>query len=264
MPHAGSTGSSSARGDAPTGRVRDLAPVRLDRRSGARGVRFFASPTNEPRSRRASDVLAAAAAFVGLVLLGWIHLPPASFEKALVDLVDAFPDFLDGLWQLSYDLLVLWAAVLLVVALLRRRPALVRDQLVAALAALVVALVFSRAVAGSWLDIWRSLGAGEDAATFPALRLGMAGAAIITASPHLSRPTRRVGRWMLGLGAVSVALLGAATPTAAAGGLLVAVLAAATTHLVFGSCGGRPGLGEVRAALDELGVPLASIGAAAC
>jgi glycosyltransferase 2 family protein len=85
---------------------------------------------------------------------------------------------------------------------------------------------------------------------------------VATASPHLSHPVRRVSRWIVTLGATAAAVLGATTPTGAIAGLLVAALAAAVVHLVFGSCGGRPGLGDVRAAVADLGVPLASLGAA--
>ena len=70
---------------------------------------------------------------------------------------------------------------------------------------------------------------------------------------------RRLGWWLVVLGGASITLLGAATPTGAAAGVLVALLAAGAVHLLFGSCGGRPGLTEVATALDELGVQVSAL-----
>jgi uncharacterized membrane protein YbhN (UPF0104 family)/tRNA A-37 threonylcarbamoyl transferase component Bud32 len=236
--------------------------MRGDHGTGATGFRFFSSPVDEPRARRATDLLLGLGALAGLVVLGWLHVPPTSFERALVDLLAAFPDVLDGVWQLLYDLPVLWALGLVLLALVRRRPALARDQLLAVAVALVVGLVAGHAVEPSWPGIWTALRVSEPPPHFPALRVALAGAAAITASPHLSHPVRRVGRWVVGLGAMAATVLGTATPTAAGAGLLVALLAGAVVHLLHGSCGGRPGLGDVRDALDDLGVPMASLGAA--
>jgi len=234
-----------------------------DRRVGAPGFRFYASPSDEPRARRASDVLPAVGALVGLMLLGWINQPPASFERALIGLLAAFPEFLDGVWQFLYDVLLLWALALMLLALARRRGPLVRDQVLAAMVALAVGVAAGWIVETSWPGAWPVLTADEPPAFFPALRLAIGTACVVTASPHLSRPVRQVSRWIVALGAASAALLGVATPTGAVAGLLVAVFAAAGVHLVFGSSGGRPGLGEVGAALAGLGVPVSSLGAAA-
>jgi uncharacterized membrane protein YbhN (UPF0104 family)/tRNA A-37 threonylcarbamoyl transferase component Bud32 len=227
-----------------------------------RGIRIFASPVDEPRARRATDVVLGVGALVGLLLLCWVAEPPASFEQALVDLVDAVPTFLRGVWQLLFDLLAVWAIVLVVTAAVRRRGSLVRDQLLAAAVALVVAAVAGRLVEGAWPHIWSALRDVQAPPAFPSLRVAIAAATIITASPHLSRPTRRIGRWMVTLGTASAVLLGAATPTGALSALLAALLGAAAVHLVFGSCAGRPGLREVQTALDELGVRTTSLGAA--
>jgi uncharacterized membrane protein YbhN (UPF0104 family)/tRNA A-37 threonylcarbamoyl transferase component Bud32 len=241
-------------------RGRDGAVMRRNRGIGPRGFRFFASPIDEPRARRASDVLVAAATVAGLLLSGWVAAPPVSFETALGDLLAAVPGFLDGLWQLVGDLLVLWAVVLVLVALARHRLSLVRDQVLAALLALIIAVVTSRAVEGSWPEVWRSLGESGPPPLFPALRVAAVGAGILVASPYLSRPARRVSQWIVAGGAASAAVLGATSPSGAVAGVLVAVLAAAVVHLVVGSCGGRPGVAEVRAALDELGVRTLSVG----
>jgi glycosyltransferase 2 family protein len=236
--------------------------VEEERAERVRGIRVFASPIDEPRARRATDAVLAVAAAAGLLLVGWVADPPAAFERALIELVDAIPDFLRGVWQLLLDLFSMWAVVLVVVATVRRRFGLVRDELFAAAAALAIACVAVRIVDGAWPDLWHTLRDVEPPPTFPAVRVAVAAACVITASPHLSRPTRRIGRWLVTVGAASIVLLGGASPAGAIGALLVALLAAAAVHLVFGSCGGRPGLSEVRRALDELGVRTTALGAA--
>jgi len=230
--------------------------------SARRGYRLFASPIDEPRARRATDVVLAAVSVLGLALLGWVNTPPASFERALIDLFEALPDFFDGLWQLLYDSFALWALVLLITALARRRFALARDLALASVAAVAVSLACARIVQGSWPDLWAALRSSEPPPYFPSLRVALVAAIVLTASPDLSRPTRRLGSWLIVLGTASVALLGAATPTGVMAGVLVALLAAAAVHLVFGSCAGRPSLSDVEARLREVGVSTSSLGVA--
>lgn len=231
-------------------------------RIGTAGFRFFAGPVEEPRARRAGDVLLAVGTIVGLVVLGWVSQPPTAVEQAVIDLLATVPGFLDAVWQLLYDLLVLWALVLVVVALARRRASLARDQLSGVLVALAVGVVVGRVVDESWPGVGSALGTSGPPSAYPCLRVALAGACVATASPHLSRPMRRVSRWIVTLGALAATVLGASAPTGALAGLLVASLAAAAVHLVFESCGGRPGLGDVGTAVAGLGVPLASLGAA--
>jgi uncharacterized membrane protein YbhN (UPF0104 family) len=224
-----------------------------------RGFRFFSSPIDEPRARRAGDAVLVVSSLIGIAVLGWASNPPTAVEQAAIDLLDAFPAFLDGVWQLLSDALLLWALVLVVAAFVRQRSALARDVILASALALVVALVVARLVEGAWPDLWRSLTSTTPPPSFPSARVAIASAVILTASPHLSQPMRRIGRWALALGGASIALVGAATPTGALASVLVAAAAAAVVHLVFGSCGGRPGLTEVRTALEELGVHVSGL-----
>ena len=231
-------------------------------RIGTAGFRFFAGPVEEPRARRAGDVLLAAGTIAGLLVLGWVSQPPTAVEQAVIDLLATLPGFLEAVWQLLYDVLVLWALVLVVVALARQRASLARDQLSGSLVALAVGVVVGRVVDESWPGVGSALGASGPPSAYPCLRVALVGACVATASPHLSRPMRRVSHWIVTLGALAAVVLGASAPTGALAGLLVASLAAAAVHLVFGSCGGRPGLGDVGAAVADLGVPLVSLGAA--
>jgi glycosyltransferase 2 family protein len=95
------------------------------------------------------------------------------------------------------------------------------------------------------------------------MRISLMVAVLMVASPHLSLPLRRFGRWLVFLAALSVCFLGVSTPTGAAAGLFVAAIAASLVHLALGSSAGRPGLNEVSSALAELGVQTTSLHIAA-
>jgi uncharacterized membrane protein YbhN (UPF0104 family) len=226
------------------------------------GPRLFATPVDEPRARRATDAISAAASAAGLVLLGWVTSPPSGFETALSGLFAAVPDFFGGLWRLLVGLPVVMAVLSVVVAAARRRIALARDLVLAAVLGLLTAIVAARLVDGSWPDVLDALQADSSPPLYPAARLAVAGAVVMTASPHLTRPVRRLGRWLLAGAALGLVLLDATSPVGALAGLLVASLASAFVHLAFGSSGGRPGLDHVAAALEQLGVRSTALRAA--
>ena len=139
---------------------------------------------------------------------------------------------------------VAWAVTLLVAALVRRRPTPGprppgRRRRGAARSAWCVGAIVAD-------DPWASLRRFADARR-PARRsrpgaLTIAAAVIATASPHLSRPFRHFGRWLIaGCSSLGALFLGATTADAAASPPSPsALLAAAVVHLVVGSPGGRP------------------------
>ncbi|HMK12947.1 MAG TPA: lysylphosphatidylglycerol synthase transmembrane domain-containing protein [Acidimicrobiales bacterium] len=226
------------------------------------GIRLFAGPVDDPRARRASDVIQVVLSAFFLVILGIIAVPPTTIERALITFLGSFPDFLDGLWQALSDVLILAAIAVVIASAVRRRLSLVRDLILAVVVAFGVALVFGRIVEGHWLPAWDTLRQVEPPPWFPGLRIAAFATVLLTARPHLSRPARRLSVWLVGLAAVSVVILGATTPTGAIAALLLASTAAAIVHLVFGSCEGNPGLPEVAAALAQLGVDAHDLGAA--
>ena len=79
---------------------------------------------------------------------------------------------------------------------------------------------------------------------------------IVSLSPLLVRPLRRLGRWIIGLGVLGAAIVGVSTPSGAIAAVLIGVAAAAGTRLAFGTSAGRPSLGDVAAALAQLGFAL--------
>src|SRR6187455_3232347 len=107
--------------DEPTPVSERLAHVRRG------GIRLFASPSDEPRSRRISDVVSLTACVLSLILLGIIAEPPSQFESKLLDVAAATPGFLTVVWNASSNLLAIWVLVIIGVALVRRRLRIARD-----------------------------------------------------------------------------------------------------------------------------------------
>ena len=225
-----------------------------------RRARLFSSGVDEPRARRATDVILVVAAAVALGLLSLVAVPQAGYERALISFARAVPGVFDSLWRLLIDVLALAVVIVLVATIVRRRFSLLRDLVLAAVVAFVLAVIVERATLAAWPTFSGSLRIAG--AWFSPLRLSVPAAVAMTASPHLSQPARRVGWWIVLLAALACVLLGAATPTGALAGVAIAVVAAGIVHLVFGSCRGRPGLDDVVVALAGLGVVTRSVGAA--
>jgi uncharacterized protein (TIRG00374 family) len=218
-----------------------------------RGLRVFAAPPGQPRARRATDLVLLVPALLGLALAIAAY-PPSSFERALERLLVSIPDWLDPVWEFLTDWLWLWAIVLVIAALVRRRLTVVAQALAALVVAAAVALVGARLAIGAWPDLAGALFGTADSPEFPSVRVAEATAVIVTVSPHLTRPLRRFGRWIVVLGAASAPIVGGVTPVGALAAVLVAVVAAAAVRLASGTSAGRPGLADVAAGLAQLGV----------
>ncbi len=218
-------------------------------------LRLYSSARHRPRARRATDVL--------LVLLGTASIagfvaaaqPPSAFERALIDLAASLPAFLDVVWKILAGLLLAWAVVLLALSVIRLRLDLARDLLLAS----VTATLLATAVDDAFLDgrsssIWDALLSTGPPTESVSVRLAAVVAATVVASPHITRPFRATSRWLVLLGAISLVVLAATTPTGAVLGVLCGSVAAAAVHLLLGSAAGRPSLAEVADALAELDV----------
>ena len=191
-----------------------------------------------------------------------LAVPPPGFARALGELLASAPAVLDGAWQILIDTLAVAALAVVIAAAVARRWAVARDAVLAAALAVVLWLVLGRWVTDAWPDVWDSLPAAIPPPGYPSARVAVPAAVLVTVSPHLVRPARRLGHWLVALAAVAVVSLGAATAVGAVAGVLVATAAACAVHLALGSSGGRPGLGDVATGLGQLGVAVRSIGAA--
>src|SRR5262249_40014228 len=88
-----------------------------DGRESVLGFRVFSSPAAQSRFRRATDILALAVAASGIALL-ILAYPPTVFERSLLRFFAAIPDWLDPAWRFLYDVLGLWAILLVAACLL--------------------------------------------------------------------------------------------------------------------------------------------------
>lgn len=230
------------------------------RRLRSRGL--FSSAVGLPRSRRATDVLVLVSSIIGLVLVGVVAQPEPAFSRALTQLLVTFPGAVLGLWQLLADALVLWALGLILLAFVQRRVAIGRDMILSVVVAILMWQVLARSVDGSFPSMLDAVRSAEPPREFPAPRLMITAAVIITASPHLVYPARRFGRWLVGLAALASIALQDSAPPGVIAALLGAAATAAIVHLVVGSSAGRPSLDDVRVALTDLGVRVDEMGAA--
>ena len=221
--------------------------------------RLFATAASEPRARRTTDVLLLVSAVVTLLLVSAAEFPAPGFVVVLTLFVRSAPKFLDSAWQICADLLALFALLTLLATFVRRRFDVARDSVAALVIAMVVWLVVARWAHGEWPALGQSLRSVYPHARYPSPRLALATAAIVTISPHLTRPFRRLGRWLIVLGSVGVVALGATSSFGAVAGVLVGAIGACIVHLVFGSSAGRPSLSDVERALSKIGVDAVSL-----
>ena len=219
-------------------------------------IRFFSSATDAARARRPTDVIWFVLAAVGLGLVSLFAPDRTAVDAATSRLVKDLPGLLGWFWEIAHDLLLLWPLVLLIASVVaRHRLFLLRDQVLGGAFALGVVTL----IAGGWSAVVDGLTGSDPPPVYPAVRVAIASALIVTTSPHLGRPVRRVGRWMIGLGAFAAIALGLALPLGAVAGFAIGIGSAALVHLVFGSPGGLPSLDQVRAALEELGVEVSNL-----
>jgi uncharacterized protein (TIRG00374 family) len=218
-------------------------------------LRVFSSGSNEPRSRRPTDVLLLVVSVPALVLLTVFSTDPATAGADLARFVQSLPGLLGWFWEICYDLLLIWTLALVIMAAVAKgRITLVRDQVLAGVVGLAGTIMLSRLATGSWpslIDGWWGSAPGAD---FPAVRVAVATAVSATTSPHLSRPLRRLGRVVITVGAMASVALGSAFPGGILAGLMVGAAVAAAVHLLFGSPGGRPTGRQVTSALRDLGI----------
>jgi uncharacterized protein (TIRG00374 family) len=244
------------------GGVESLTPA-AERRSGSARwrspsglrIRFYSSAPDAARARRPTDALLLLASVASLAVAALADRGPDAIGDALSRFVAAIPGLFDWFWEISYDLLLGWALVVIAASLIGRgRLSLLRDQLVAAGLILGSLLVVS-----DWPTVLDGLGEAAPPPIYPSARVAIATAVIVTASPHLGRPVRRLGRWIMTLGALATIALGGALATGILAAVALGYGVASIVHLIFGSPGGRPTPDEMVTALRDLGIDAASL-----
>jgi uncharacterized membrane protein YbhN (UPF0104 family) len=225
-----------------------------------RGIRVFSSAAHAPRSRRPTDVVLLVLTVVTVAVLAFPAPGPTSIDSLVTGLVQSLPGLFGWFWELAYDLLLGWTLVLVALALLARgRKRLLVEELGAGGLAFGVALVAGRLAGTDWADSLRALSASGSPPVYVAVRLAVATAVVVMASPYLARPLRYVGRAVVGVGALAAIALETAFPIGMVAAFAVGIGSAAIVHLLFGSPAGRLTLDQVADALAELGVDAAGL-----
>jgi uncharacterized membrane protein YbhN (UPF0104 family) len=223
------------------------------------GIQLFASAHDEARSRRPTDVVLAIVSTVVALFAATAAEVFRSLDESFSEVVAELPDFLDAVWRFAFWTPVVWSAALLLTAFARRRWALGRDLIAASVLAIVLAACVAAILMDDDRGVIELLFDSNGPPVFPPGAMVVATAVMSTASPHVSRPFRHFGRWLIGLQFVGAILLGAALPAGATGAIAIGLLAAAIVHLAVGSPGGRPTASRIRLALAELGVHVDSL-----
>jgi uncharacterized membrane protein YbhN (UPF0104 family)/tRNA A-37 threonylcarbamoyl transferase component Bud32 len=213
-------------------------------------IRFFSSAAAAPRARRPTDVMLLIASVVGVAITTVLAPDPADRASATTAFLRSLPGLLGWFWEISYVLVFVWVAILLGAPLVSRgRLRLSRDQLLA----LILASVGSLFLAGDWSTMMDGLTSSGPPPVFPAVRIALVTAILVTTSPHLGMPSRRAGRLFLAIGTLASIALGSVQPVGVIAGLSLGTAAATLVHLIFGSPGGRPTRDQVAKALADIG-----------
>jgi uncharacterized membrane protein YbhN (UPF0104 family) len=213
-------------------------------------IRFFSSEAAAPRARRPTDVVLFATSVIGVAVALLLAPDPADSGSATSAFLRSLPGLLGWFWEIAYVLVFVWAAILLGAPLVSRgRLRLARDQWLALIAASVGSLL----LAGNWTTFVDGLTSSGPPPVFPAVRLALVTAILVTTSPHLGMPSRRAGRLFLALGTLASIALSTTQPVGVIAGLSLGTAAATLVHLLFGSPGGRPTPDQVAAALADIG-----------
>jgi uncharacterized protein (TIRG00374 family) len=245
------TQSDRSSADGGGGRLAKLDPRALRHAD----IRIFSSASDAPNARRPTDVVLLIIAVVGVVTLSFLAPGPTAIDKTLSDLVKELPGLLGWFWNICYDLMIAWAFLLLIFALVARgRKRLFFTEVIAGGLALGFGLLAGKVGGTDWSTSLKTFGASGAPAVYLAIRLAVATAIVVMASPHMSRPLRFIGRWVVTFGALAGTALGVTLPIGMVAGLLIGLGSAAIMHLILGSPGGRLTLEQIATALDDLGV----------
>ena len=227
--------------------------MHVDSRRLVRGFRVFSSGADAARIRRPTDVVLLILSLLGVGILAIVAPGPTALDTAFTSLIEALQSFAGWIWQVGYALVSVWTVTLVIMTAIRR-PRVLVDYVVAAAVAIGFAVLLGLAAGTSASQSLQQLVSAEPPAVYLATRIALTTAIIVTASPHLARPIRWVGRLVLLIGAFSGVVIGTTLPIGALAGLAVGMVAAAITHLVFGSPGGRPTPDNVMGAMADLGL----------
>ena len=235
--------------------------VSTDGTSVRRGVTWFISSDQQPRTRRAADVFTVV---IGMFLAGigaYGVSRESSIERAIDEILTGDPEWLTTLSELMFTFGLIYG-IILVVAIVRggstRRTAL-RDVVLSVALAVVLTMVMSWWINGEWPYVLPEIGLEDAAPRFPVLRVVVVTAGLIAASPYVALPIRRLGWLTIILIAGAAVVLSYGDPSDAIGAVGIGMVAGAGTLLIFGSPKGYPDPHSIGAALTDMGIPVEDV-----
>ncbi len=217
-------------------------------------AKLFVTPKSSPRSRRPTDVVLLLLCLIGLLGVVKSSSPPSDFWSRLTDFATSWPGFFDVVWRAGLWLMSAWAAFLLLATLAARRLDLLRDAVLALAGSIIALIIIREATGGASRSLWDAAVSVGPPPAAVSVRIALAIAVTASVSPWVARPFREMSLWLVGVGALSEVVLGAASSSGVVLGVFSGASAAITVRIVLGSSGGRPSLLEVRKGLSELGV----------
>jgi uncharacterized membrane protein YbhN (UPF0104 family) len=220
---------------------------------------LFAAGRDDPRARRPSDAIRAVAYLLLLLVAAVLSVVGHDFDTRLSNALVDLPAFLHALWLLGIWGAVGWAAALLVIMLVRGRPLLTVEALVASILAIGGSACVAALVGASPGDVFSRIGDVGRPPVFPPAMLAMTSAVLATLAPRLTVPFRRAGRWLILVQLLGALCLGATLASGAVAAIALGLLAGTTLHLVFGSPAGFPTVGRIRSALEDLGLEVVGL-----
>jgi uncharacterized protein (TIRG00374 family) len=230
-----------------------IATASPERGEGKRSRLFISSP-DQPRLRRAGDVVSLVVGLVLLILNASFAAEFTQLEESIVGVVSALPTWAHEIFAVSYALAALFAIWLVVAAVVNRRWDILGYLILSVVLAMVVGLVLARLIDGAWPIVLPELGGAEAVARFPVIRVAAVTAVVFTASPHIARPVRWLGWVVISLVAVSSIGLGLGLPTDAVGAIGLGIAAAGGVLLLLGSPAGYPRTEDVKVQLAAMGL----------
>ncbi len=234
-------------------RGRDEHPVSGDR---SWNVALLAAAEPGRRNRRTIDAVFLVAAAVVAGLSAVIASSASEHDEDVAQALTTVLGWADVVWRTAFVGLLGLALVIVVDVLVRRRWALARDVLLAALLVAVAGVVLGRVVAADWFPVEAHVLSRWG---YPELRLAVATAVVVVVAPELVRWARVLATWLVPLASLGAVVIGAALPSGALAALALGVGAGALVRVAFGSAAGVPPAVQVRDALVALGVEVSDI-----
>jgi uncharacterized membrane protein YbhN (UPF0104 family)/tRNA A-37 threonylcarbamoyl transferase component Bud32 len=222
--------------------------------------RYFVGTAEQPRARRASDVVAVVVGLFLLLLTAWTYGEASSTDEWILDLLALLPSWFGDIWRIGYFVGLILVIALFVAAIVEGRHSLLRDMTLAVVASLVLGFLAAWLISDTAPTALPELTRPRrpDAA-FPVIRAAVVTGVIMVAAPHLARPVRWFGWSTVALVAISGFGLGYGLPTDAIGAIGLGLATGGSILLAFGSPRGFPDISAVEAALVELGVPVGGL-----